>query len=412
MALSIDSESTECNASFDRSEQDAAELAIALRNKIYGIEGDNNSRSVSDVSVTPVFSTTRSRGNDSPLYYAVDYPNKSGYTIIPVDTRIAPLIITEEGCFHDATLSENPSFNAYLKATEDYLNEKADPQFQNPTDTSYTIPIYQYLDFDTIHNTRITPKVAVKWGQRFKLAKYCPNGVVGCGPLAIAMLASSLEEPKQLKIDFDADHNLYMYINWEKIKRHIRDEHFFPLDNCSLLDEEHEQIALICRQFGKICKCDYKSEKDEEKNSTSCNAPELIKGMKTIFPNIEIIDKSYSHATVMSDIKAQKILLIFGDDHVFLADGCIDLCVQEVVYNSFPNLPPNPPILKFDHYGSLQQIEYIHINWGWHGCENGYFSPNVLEKFRNHQTDNSEYGHVNDPFSYDASKLKYIPIAL
>lgn len=384
---------------FVRSESDAIDQALADRENFFG-KSNSLSRSERDkIQAILVKSIAISRSDSNNDYYVVNYPDSSGFAVVPVSKRLSTLVITERGRYGDPAFNGNEALKDYMGSIGTYIAYSQNPGDINPGPFTPIQP-YEFLKLDTICSRRIEPRIQLQWGQQGPFAKYCKNGLIGCTPLAITMVAAYFEQPKTMTAKFD-DVNTLMYMNWTEIKKHVKE---YPTEDCEA--STHEQGALFCRQIGEIGDSKY------ENKVTKTSTENLIKILCKLYPSAQLEETKFTSASAMVDILSAP-LIIHGDGHTFIADGCISEYIREAIYTALPTVPP---ILTLKEYGSEFRREYLHINWGWDGLDNGYYTAGVFDTVSgNHIKDDNEANGLDQehtPHHYDAQKLSYIKVAL
>lgn len=386
-------------AKFVRSEADAIDQALADRENFFG-KPNSLSRSERDkIQAILVKSNVASRSDAINDYYVVNYPDSAGFAVVPVSKRLSTLVVTESGRYGDPDFNGNEALKDYMESLGAYIAYSQNPGDINPGPFT-PIQTYEFLKFDTIYSRRIEPRIPLQWGQQGPFAKYCKNGIIGCTPLAVFMVAAYFEQPKTMTAKFD-DVNTLMYMNWTEIKKHVKE---YPTEDCEA--STHEQGAMFCRQIGEIGESKY------ENKVTKTPTENLIKILKKLYPSVSLDETKFSATSSMEDILSAP-LIIHGDGHTFIADGCISEYIREAIYTALPTVPP---ILTLKEYGSEFRREYLHINWGWDGLDNGYYTAGVFDTVSgNHiKDDNEANGSEQEHTShqYDAQKLSYIKVAL
>ena len=397
-----------------RSAAEAIQQAITDRSNMLGIPTPG-SRAELDVKCIKRPAPSRSGENDT-LLYVVNFPDEEGYAVIPADRRIETLAVPEAGSFSSIDEMQNPAAKEFMKAATAYATNtfiRDTTTFKPPTRPSFEI-----LKSDTIAEYNYPAKIKTRWGQAGAIAKYAtnnaplyPHRVVGCVPLACAMALSYLEMPKGIQLTFPNSPVKATSLNWNSIKGHARwmVPSLESLDCvCGASAEAHEQLARLCRELGHLCHASY--EVIDGLPATGSNITNALKALQTILPTKNFVQRN-GIKSIRADVK-DGILIMFGqgsDGHCWICDGWYYLKYEENAYSNdglYDGV--GRPVLTFLRTVSTVEHDYVHINWGWDGADNGYYRPHLLNTIKIIQPDNKSDGHVSSPHYYN--EISYIRV--
>ena len=220
----------------------------------------------------------------------------------------------------------------------------------------------------------------IHWKQTGIFGKYCPNGIAGCAPLAIASIAAHLNYltigKSEIKYDFpgrdvDADS-----ITWQQFLVHDR-EYTDGTLKCWEKDKEgtHNAIGRVLRQIGYDCGSSY----DVLSTGTSPNVYREV--LKKYVPNAVSIGQltNFESYKVMRLIDKGLLLMrssIKGSNsgHAWVADGYEYVKVDVKCYERDSETHE----MKY-LYTQTEETSLTSFKWGWGGKEDGYFANNVFE---------------------------------
>lgn len=385
-----------------RSIEDAKRIAGLFTNKTISRGGDN----------VIVIRSNQSRGvHADTLMYVVENDADEGFTVIAAPLNVSPLIaLVEEGDYLSAATYHNEGFQAYMRAAENYLSTLSiNPNPPTPPTPDIPIDIKPCLIVDTvIYKTKITPRVEVKWNQRWPENMFCSNGYCGCGPLAIAQILTHFKTPTYFRLTFDDRPYTNLTIIWEELKKHKKSSNSYTScvnnSSCSATDATHIKIGALCRHLGVLTDAQYYPGTQ----GTAILDEAGISCLKTLL-NGKQFTTGTSPTSLLTELKKDCCVAFVcgygtsdGKDanHAFVADGCIEYGVEyiERTYNSELKM-----YMETSRTGNVDRC--LHFNWGWGGNCNGYYNIYVYDTNKPYSYDEE----FNIPY-YKYNTLKYLTI--
>lgn len=301
---------------------------------------------------------TKSEPAADSLFYVFNFSDDAGFAIIAGNRRISPIIaVTEQGTYH-------PGEKTGVEGFDDYM-DKVVSEFSG-IDRGDPLP-YSYYE-DEIVGTQMPPLVSVRWGKTGVYGQYCPNGISGCVMTANAQVLSYLEKPDSLVLsvnmgnDYTAGDTLVL--NWPLIKEHIVNH-----SDSLACNAVHKQIGALMRELGVRHNAYYGPSYTSAFLFDSVNVLSLlgIQCSNFVSANISTIRQSL--------LMARPVLLGGGDitnrvAHAFVADGYRDYEVWRTTYICQGENGGYIPVGTT----KISESHALHINWGWDGVCNGYFT--------------------------------------
>ena len=202
--------------------------------------------------------------------------------------------------------------------------------------------------------SRVDPLITVTWNQGSPYNKYCPsdaNGraVVGCVAVAMAQAMSVAKYPSRPVGEFSYTHGTYgsLYINYDE-------EDAYNWENILTGANSKDDVAKLLYHCGVSVKMDYSPGGSGTQSSYVPNA------MKRNFAYPDVV--TYQSRSSYS-----------GDWEQLVID---ELEEGRAVYYS-----GHDPIKNYGHAFNLDGYDgnsMYHVNWGWGGVNNGYFTIDGL----------------------------------
>lgn len=390
------------NSSNGRTIEEAAEIA---RQSISLIK-DGQSRSGGrhfDISNVKVGMSAKSRGGNDTLMYVFNFDDNQGFSIVAYNKNIEGLIaVTEQGYYDPSVPTDNPGFELYMEMAREMLASvggggngtyKApdslfigDDSTHNvtPIDTGINKDLVQYkFEKKLLDSIVIEPNYNLKWGQTNPEGLLCPNGTSGCTNTAMAITMSYFEYPKSIVLTYEGQTADTLSLNWSQIKQHIRSSNDNLFDYCNLHRlPNHDVISRLCRQLAKLNQSIF----EYNPNST----PTILGDEINTFKQLGYLTDGYyvyNRYLVLQTLKSGGILMTSGrrtqtTGHEWVIDG--------VKYERFWS---GEYIKRWGEDWELvndhgEQENYLqHINWGWNGNGNGYYSSTVYSRYYAYQYD-------------------------
>lgn len=344
--------------------------------------------SVSDVKVI-TDGESRSGEVDS-LLYVVNFDNDEGFVLVPAP-RIEKevLAVVDEGSYDPLEGTDNPGFNLYLEAANNYVRRRMGSGYEPPFELTPAI-IYKTV-IDTIAEYGNFHRLGeLAWGQQIPYNKYTPNGYTGCAPTAMAMIIAGIEyEQETLSYTFPERDINSESVYWPSVKAHKRNSPMSLESNhiCYATDKDalHKTIARFMRQIGVVAKSNYTptGTKTEKANCEST--------LKYYLPDRAVTQWTDYKSDQVTRIIDWGFLLMhaknsYGQEHFWIAEGYHFLKTDTRVleYN-----PDNKTWHTVTHDIKIRSVTYF--NWGWDGLHNGFYDGVVFEPYDGENYSSPQY---------------------
>ena len=236
----------------NRSEEEILRIAEAA-SLLKGNEGRSERVAVDKTSIKPISKKYGRSENADTLIYAVNFKDDNGFVLISAKEGVTPIIgIADEGAFDNAQTYSNKNFQFFIDNALDYVKSSSDAaSIQGVSST---------IAYDTIKEyTRYPERLKTKWGPDWPENMYCPNGIAGCGPVALAQMLAYYEDTKEIELTFSERDKDIQTLNWKEIKRHestdpqchqSRSDYYHQI--CTADEETHKVIGRFIRQLGEL----------------------------------------------------------------------------------------------------------------------------------------------------------------
>ncbi len=353
---------------------------------------------IPDMDALHSIAEVTSRGGEDTLIYVVNYADNEGFALVSArDSEDPVLAVVPEGNYNPEVGSDNPGFNLFLDAAKDYVKAAPAIEITPVPDAPYIIENGKFVRFEN----NITHWGGIArlgdthhWNQDDFYGQFCDNGLVGCGPLAVASIITYLryQEHKIERINYTyPNHDIgYEDITWEELFKHkhlgyIDREGVYHSSICYEKDKEktHLTIARFCRQIGMDSKAKYKYNP----NRTSTDMSDLKKALEKYMPEFKVSnEEEFKSYTTMRYID-HGLLLMCGKDpkaksgHAWISDGYDYYRTVTTRYESdVPKVLTNPIQYNWQYAGTYTlETSKNHILWGWGGLDDGWYSGDVFE---------------------------------
>lgn len=329
------------------------------------------------------------------LLYVFNFNDNKGFAIVSANLNTEALIaVTEKGHYNPMELQENEGFNTYMQLAKVYVSNS-----QNQSKNVRSLDrIQQHRYYEEVISETSYPKmINLEWGQRDVQGNLCPNGLCGCSPLAIAMVMSYYESPTSMSMDFNPSNIHTVYFDWDDMKNHIR-THSSSQSSCGTSNTGHNMISELCRQIGKKAGSSYDifyngSTLD---SLTSTTIPGMCFCLNQYGYNAS--SESFSQSNIISYLGSGHPIIVnamtspYGGGHTWVLDGYKSKTyyIHEQVKNEGDDLWTDINV-----YGPVSYA-YNHMNWGFDGHSNGWFSTSVYNMANPAISDNSlSLGNLN-----------------
>lgn len=368
-----------------------------------GHYGEFKSRTSKKVAKIDFIVSNKSRaGIQDTLIYVVNYADNGGYVLIGNKSVNNEIIgVVSSGNYNPSEGTDNPCFAYYLEAAENYVVNSTNGD-QVTIDTSKFQQGTEWkLVYDTVYCYHLSPMLKeFEWGQDLFYGKYCPNKLCGCAPLAMGNIITYYGAIKvydsNLVYTFPERTLSNQTIGWKKMYNHKREEVTYGgvthPENCIGSNKEamHENIAHLLRQLG------YESHSEYVDSITLTERAICRTLLQKYLPTQNITEYQTFDNMSMSQILDKGLVFMGAPDknsnigHAWIADGYHKCKYYEKLMQTVPGTTlTGERIWKVVSTKEVLEST-IHMNWGWHGKDNGYFSGKVFD-CSGHAYYNSEY---------------------
>lgn len=375
-----------------RTETEAIEIATKGLNEFYPVKS-RSARDLSGMNVVMLQSPASRSNEDSNPLYVVNFGNESGYAIVSAAKDREPLLaVTESGSITSLDEIDNPGLRLFVDGA---MKLQKDTTARVPTPGGDGGELVDIFRNDTIFqsNTKVEPRITVKWGQRYPEGMLCPNGICGCVATAGAQALSYFEYPETLNLTFPERKSDMISLDWENLKR---------LETPSFYLGEYEiQLASLCRELGYRINANYSNS-----NVTTANIFKLRNYFNELLPSNKFIVSGIisSKPKTNADL-GNGIMVIQANQsgeaigHAWVIDGYIYKKYTVYVYYHKIDSANETLERKFD-----KEELYSSMNWGWNGKDNGYFKIHAASISK--MDDNTVTYYFNENFYYFTIKTK------
>lgn len=374
--LTLKSEESTKKALFTRTYNEAIDIA---QKAIKLLDDENKTRStvsrkIKDTQYILKRAETRSTNSSDTLMYVFNFEDNAGFAIVSANPQTEGLIaITETGNYILGESTGNAGFDMYMQLAEEYI---ASIDFTIPTDSTQ-IPLTEIKHVTVSDTISCGPYISVRWGQNFPYysetpiidGEHCP---AGCVATALAQILSYYKYPTTITLDYEAP-SYVMNLDWESINMHKLTKYNQCVSLCFNPSLTHSLIAKLFRQIGEELDMEYGIDGS---GTSSGKVYTALSKFGYICDNFQ----TYQSSVVASSLLNRRIVYMSGKEegtnigHAWVIDGYKEISSTMTTYVR-PAGRVNWEILRVDN----SVIEFNHINWGWNGACNGYFSTNVFE---------------------------------
>lgn len=306
--------------------------------------------------VIPVINPVAEIGELTPIYhndclvYYICNLQPEGWALVSATDAVTPLLgYNPTGRYELRPEMDNINawMNGYAKDIKKAVDEKDKP-----------IKEWAKMDDGSIatraSGSRVDPLITVNWNQGNPYNKYCPsdaNGraVVGCVAVAMAQAMSVAQYPKRPTGEFSYTHGTYgtLYINYDE-------EPAYDWSAIISGANAKDDVAKLLYHCGVSVRMDYSPDGSGTQSSYVPGA------LKRNF--------AYPDATTFHSRESYE-----GDWEQLVID---ELEAGRVVYYS--GYDPNKGYGHAFNLDGYDGNSMYHVNWGWGGANNGYFTINGL----------------------------------
>lgn len=376
----IDSQTVEANAMNELPLQRTYEEALAIAQEaadLFDKNGSatriNQSRTItpSNVQLITSNSSTRNASTSDTLMYVFNYDNNAGFAVVSANRATEGLIaVTEQGNYI-AGEEENGGFNLYMDMAKTYVENETRASIVGP------VEITQYRTEETIDTLTVGPYLNVRWGQDWPYNLSCPTisgqrTKAGCVATAIAQIMTYYQHPNSFTVTY-APVVYEQTLGWNYILDHKYTEDSND-ENCTQCSASgsHPLIASLIRQIGEHVQMEY------DVDASGCDSEMFARSAFQTFGYSCGNYQTYSSGVVKSSLMKRQLVYMRGgissnEGHAWVIDGYrrITKVIKEYIK------PKGSPVWE-ELSSTTTETYYNHINWGWDGDSNGYFSVNVF----------------------------------
>lgn len=372
---------------------DIAKKSISLLDDPNITRGISNKRKINlnEISIYKQDIKTRSNSqySNDTLIYVFNFENEEGFALVSASKNTEELLaVTEKGHCDVDKSSGIEGFDMFIEAAKTYVANAAITSINEPIDIPINIRIETIYD---IHQY-VSPKVNVKWGQNYTLGDFCNNHNAGCVNVALAQIMSYYQHPQSIIINYNGSNNTQQ-LNWNYIKNH---QDHYSNTPCNY-PEAHTAIANLARQLGELNNSNYNY------NNYTYTIINPFKGspVDSTIVSLGYTNKfydSYSDNIIRKELDSNHLIMVNGwttsnDGHTWIIDGYKYDSVLEYCYKQIGN---GPEFL----YETIDYTRHVnHINWGWNGYNNGYFSGGVFDTMNGTSYDQGTHSGLNNNYT-------------
>lgn len=332
-------------------------------------KGANSQRTIDSYHLVTRPTTKSGSDNIDSLFYVFNFADNKGFAIISAIIGSDPILaVTESGHFVPGETTGVGGFDIYYRGLTERMPSRID---HDP---------YSWYEYIMLGDS-LSRDVGVKWGQSSIYGMYCPNGIAGCAPTAIAQIFAYHQHPSSFfttcAMGNDFSQGDSVSLDWTSIRNHVTNHvSFLP---CT---PHHNNIGALLREIGAQALTSYNSNGSSTYLSACSNA-------------FDYFDYDYTDAQAPSKMALKVALVNFGpvfmfggfydnsnqwNGHFWVADGYKDYRYYRDKYE-IAGLGSSPIITE---HVLIREAHCLHINWGWNGNCDGYFNFGVYD------TDNAE----------------------
>lgn len=342
------------------------------------------------------------------MAYICNFADSAGFAVICADDRVECPVLA---CVESGTLGDsidNPGVALFLENAQQYMEEslltfeakkeslremaerllEEDSSDQGASLRSVSTGSFKLLK----GKEEVTPLLTTTWAQSgspyndlMKTCKSKPSGhaPAGCWAVAVAQLMGYYQYPKIL-----SGNGMTLDLDWDMLTNFTSANLLVGRDRQNL----SQLFALVGKNVGMDYDCDGSGAKDKN----------VMSYLKSIgYASCATSDYSFEKVKGQLDLKRpvlmtgdkKKILFVKYGGHAWVVDGYSASIVEYYNYRLNTETGTSTNILISTSYSN----PLLHINWGWGGINNGYFSAGCFDVQRAVQYDTKK---GTDTFDY------------
>jgi hypothetical protein len=403
-----------------RSLDDAVDLAINAKTSFYP-SVSRSDITVDKSKVIVLTKASKSRANADTTFYVVNFDDNEGFAIINAKKLgVDVYAVTEEGVYlPESKLCDTPpALDVYLNTIASNSSDETSysDDTSNPDGLS-SLPLMQLkIVEDTIFSTSINPMVKTRWCQSSFFGQFCPNGLVGCGPLALGQALAAFSLPTSMTFSFDNRPYDSTTFNWAELTAHNKS---FTDSICTkdlqYNNSNHIKIAAFLREIGLKAKARYETI-DQIQTTTYIDTLEMTaKSFSEInvLPSNGItssfncpIESNQKTIFICSSWEVDPNTYILKNGHAWIIDGCKIFKIRTRQYQK----ADNEAVWTLFDTSYSDEKKYCHINWGWNGSANGYFYIYDTTSLCPGDGKEYDYSSISNTSSYNYVRFSYFGI--
>ena len=364
-----------------------AQSAIEMLGENYTTRsGEARSINTSDVQCIINNSSTRSAEALDTLMYVFNFTDNAGFAVISANRATEELIaVTEQGHYAVDEETENEGFNIYMDMAKNYIGNTVAEMNYGP---DVLLDYKREIVYDTLS---YGPYLDVRWGQQWPYNIYCFTSAgqqarSGCVATALAQIMTFYEYPSSLTIDY-TESPFLQELHWDDIKLHylsrdtVESDCLYCFFSTITPTETHKEIGKLLRQLGHLLNSDYGTG---ETGAHGENVASVLQRLGYNFSEYQ----AYKDSIVQRSLSTKALVYMQGvrtdgkKGHAWVVDGH-----RRITKTTTEYIKPEGSELWEIMYESYDIYNYNHINWGWDGTCNGYFSSGVYQANRGTEYD-------------------------
>lgn len=362
--------------------------ALVIAQNATNMLGDKQSRSshrtINRDDAFAICSGSAQSRNSDTLLYIFNYDDNAGYAIVSASLNTEGLLaVAESGRLDSKEQSENPGVNMFIDLAKSYvaLSDTGKITVEGKIGGDISTPTMQKEVTDTPYSHIIEPRIKINWGQQGTEGSLFLNKIAGCATIAALNAFTYLEMPTSIQLA-KLDKSV-MDINWQSIKNLIIN----PINGTPYhTSETSSTISRLCREFA--LRCGINGEELPENQSTPINPMNMYRVLKEILPTA-YISNIYSYYDAEHSLPGIEIVFGYYKNssdvtvgHGWVVDGSQ---IYKIRHRRYIKPDTSPHWTMTDEFNRTE--EYMHVNWGWHGANNGFYSKGVFDTSRAKSTD-------------------------
>lgn len=367
-----------------RSFNEAMLIAQNATNMLGDKQSRSSHRTINKDDAFAICSGSAQSRNSDTLLYIFNYDDNAGYAIVSASLNTEGLLaVAESGRLDSKEHSEVPGVNMFIDLAKSYvaLSDTGGVTIGDKIGGDISTPTMQKEVTDTPYSHIIEPRIKINWGQQGEEGSLFPNKIAGCATIAALNALTYLEQPTHIQLT-KLDKSI-MNINWQTIKS-------LPLNFINgtpyHTNETSSIISRLCREFA--LRCGINGEELPENQSTPINPMSMYRVLKEILPTA-YFSNIYSYYDAEHSLPGIEIVFGYYKNssdvtvgHGWVVDGSQFYKIRHRRYIK-PDTSPHWTLT--DEFNRTE--EYMHVNWGWHGANNGFYSKGVFDTSRAKSTD-------------------------